>query len=374
MYLPEKSVISVSTDSKQREQGYLGKQIFELSNHLGNVLATITDKKLQVSTNTTSTAYFEADVQSVQDYYAFGMQMPGRKLSGGYRYGFNGKEMDNDISGTGNKLDFGARIYDSRLGRWLSVDPKAKDFPSEAPYIFGGNSPIVMIDPDGKFKIPVHKSITEYALGKLSGRLSRAAKLDIYYGNTVLADIFGANTDWHFDGRNNFDQIQAVWKGLNEGIKDLSKDFGWGNRHFGGQDAVKLGAMLHTVQDFYAHSNYIELYIQYYQDTHDGDLPVLSNIPLYEDALNDASFTEGYLKPNLKTGEFDLADYARGKDKEKTKKRGETHHDEIAKDNKKMGKVIKSKDGKKSINTHDAAVDAAKRKSEKVVKEVVKEE
>ncbi len=53
---------------------------------------------------------------------------------------------------------------------------------------------------------------------------------------------------------------------------------------------------------------------------------------------------------------------------------GETHHYDIAKDNKKMGKIIKSKDGKTSINTHDAAVDVAKRKSEKVVKEVVKEQ
>jgi len=301
--------------------------------------------------------------------------MPGRRYinGSGYRYGFNGKENDNEISGTGNKLDFGARIYDSRLGRWLSVDPKAREFSSESPYIFGGNSSIVMIDPDGKFKIPVHKSITEYALGKLSGRLSVAAMGDIIFGNTVVSDIFGANTDWHFDGRKNFDQIQAVWKGLNNGLKDLSDDFGWGNRHFGGPDAVKLGVMLHTIQDFYAHSNYVELYIQYYQDTHGGDLPALSNIPIYEDALNDASFTDGYLKPKLKTGEFDLVDYIKGDDKKKTNKRGETHHDEIAKDNKKMGKDITSKDGTKSINTHDAAVDVAKRKSEKVVKEVIKE-
>ena len=76
MYQPEKVVTSVSTDSKQREVGYWGKQIFELSNHLGNVLATITDKKLQVSTNNSSTSYFEAEVQSVQDYYAFGIEMP----------------------------------------------------------------------------------------------------------------------------------------------------------------------------------------------------------------------------------------------------------------------------------------------------------
>jgi len=75
-FLQEKIVASVSTDSKQREVGYLGKQIFELSNHLGNVLATITDKKLQVSTNTTSTAYFEADVQTVQDYYDSACKCP----------------------------------------------------------------------------------------------------------------------------------------------------------------------------------------------------------------------------------------------------------------------------------------------------------
>jgi len=93
MYQPEKVVTSVSTDSKQREVGYWGKQIFELSNHLGNVLATITDKKLQVSTNNSSTSYFEAEVQTVQDYYAFGMQMPGRKSSGGIGMGLMARRM-----------------------------------------------------------------------------------------------------------------------------------------------------------------------------------------------------------------------------------------------------------------------------------------
>ena len=107
----------------------MGKQIFELSNHLGNILATITDKKLQVSTNTTSTDYFEADVQTVQDYYAFGMQMPGRKLSGGYRYGFNGKENDNEVKGEGNQQDYGFRFYDPRVGRFLSLDPLQKNYP-----------------------------------------------------------------------------------------------------------------------------------------------------------------------------------------------------------------------------------------------------
>jgi RHS repeat-associated protein len=150
MYLPEKLLTSVSTDSKQREVGYLGKQVFELSNHLGNILATITDKKLQVSLNTTSTSYFEADVQTVQDYYAFGMQMPGRKLSGGYRYGFNGQENDNEIKGEGNQQDYGMRIYDGRIGKFLSVDPLAAKNVSWTPYVFCGNNPIIFVDPDGR--------------------------------------------------------------------------------------------------------------------------------------------------------------------------------------------------------------------------------
>jgi len=156
----------------------LGKQIFELSNHLGNVLATITDKKLQVSTNTTSTAYFEADLQTVQDYYAFGMQMPGRKLSGGYRYGFNGKENDNEVKGEGNQQDYGMRIYDGRIGKFLSVDPLIKSYPELTPYQFASNSPISGIDLDGlewelstvkhnlelKFQLYNHMMVSRYQL------------------------------------------------------------------------------------------------------------------------------------------------------------------------------------------------------------------
>jgi len=40
------------------------------------------------------------------------MVMPGRKYSGspGYRYGFNGKENDNEVKGEGNQQDYGLRI------------------------------------------------------------------------------------------------------------------------------------------------------------------------------------------------------------------------------------------------------------------------
>lgn len=72
-----------------------------------------------------------------------------KRGSGVYRYGFNGKEKDNEVKGTGNRQDYGARIYDDRLGRFLSVDPIAKDYPELTPYQFASNRPIDGIDLDG---------------------------------------------------------------------------------------------------------------------------------------------------------------------------------------------------------------------------------
>ncbi|MBO9204509.1 MULTISPECIES: RHS repeat domain-containing protein [Niastella] len=127
-----------------------GNKLFELSNHLGNVLVTLNDKKLGVSTNNTTIDYFNPQIVSAQDYYPFGMLQPGRSFNaGGYRYGFNGKENDNEVKGEGEQQDYGMRVYDTRLGRFLSVDPLSEKYPFYTPYQFAGNSPILSIDIDG---------------------------------------------------------------------------------------------------------------------------------------------------------------------------------------------------------------------------------
>jgi RHS repeat-associated protein len=74
-----------------------------------------------------------------------------RPNENGYRYRFNGKENDKETYGDGNALDFGARIYDSRLGRWLSVDPLGHNYQELAPYQFVDNNPLIFIDPDGRW-------------------------------------------------------------------------------------------------------------------------------------------------------------------------------------------------------------------------------
>ena len=62
---------------------------------------------------------------------------------------FNGKENDNEVKGSGNQQDYGMRIYDPRLGKFLSVDPLTKQYPELSTYQFAGNTPIQAIDLDG---------------------------------------------------------------------------------------------------------------------------------------------------------------------------------------------------------------------------------
>jgi RHS repeat-associated protein len=67
-----------------------------------------------------------------------------------HRFTFNGMEKDDEVKGLGNSLDFGARIYDSRLGRWLSVDPLQAKFTPLSPYNYVANSPLQFIDINGE--------------------------------------------------------------------------------------------------------------------------------------------------------------------------------------------------------------------------------
>ncbi|MDD2345629.1 MAG: hypothetical protein PHI36_05500 [Bacteroidales bacterium] len=91
------------------------------------------------------------DFGTKSDFYPFGSPMDERTFgSERYRFGFGGKENDNEIQDSGNSYDFGARIYDSRLGRWLACDPLMAKYPSLSPYAFCANNPILFVDYDGR--------------------------------------------------------------------------------------------------------------------------------------------------------------------------------------------------------------------------------
>lgn len=64
-------------------------------------------------------------------------------------YKFNGKE--NQTVSSMLMLDYGARMFDSRFGRWLMVDPLADNYYPISPYAYCANNPVRLFDPNGMF-------------------------------------------------------------------------------------------------------------------------------------------------------------------------------------------------------------------------------
>ncbi|MEQ9263103.1 MAG: RHS repeat-associated core domain-containing protein [Owenweeksia sp.] len=116
--------------------------------------------------------------------------MPGRTFNGGdYRYGFQGQEQDNEIKGTGNSINYKYRIYDPRIGRFLSIDPLTKDYPHNSPYAFSENRVIDAVELEGLEKIEAYVKMriswTETQIQTVDGvevekKVQMSADLNLY--------------------------------------------------------------------------------------------------------------------------------------------------------------------------------------------------
>lgn len=116
--------------------------VYELTDHLGNVRATV---------NRAKTAFGQATVVSYTDYYATGLPMPGRQLiaANKYRFGYQGQYAErSDETGWS---DFELRSYDARIARWLCPDPEEQYW---SPYMAMGNDWVNMVDPNGAEVVP----------------------------------------------------------------------------------------------------------------------------------------------------------------------------------------------------------------------------
>jgi RHS repeat-associated protein len=106
-----------------------GARNYELTDHLGNVRAVVDEFK---------------EVKSAYEYYAFGMSLAKMEVEA-YRYRFNGKEDDGE---TGWQ-DYGKRTYNTKVVKFLSIDPYTKKYPELSPFQFASNRPIDGKDLDG---------------------------------------------------------------------------------------------------------------------------------------------------------------------------------------------------------------------------------
>ncbi len=97
----------------------------------GNVMAVISDAPSDGAQPT---------VESLTDYYPFGMAMPGRSYNvSDYRFGYTGHEKEGDLAEGVYTTQY--RLLDMRIGRWMSVDPLFGKYPDMGAYGYcGGKS------------------------------------------------------------------------------------------------------------------------------------------------------------------------------------------------------------------------------------------
>ena len=97
-------------------------------------------------------------LEEQKNYYAFGLENPAlstRAIKFNYnenKLKFNGKELQSkefiDSSGL-DWEDFGARMYDPQIGRWMVPDILSQKYKNWSPYNYTYDNPVRFIDPDG---------------------------------------------------------------------------------------------------------------------------------------------------------------------------------------------------------------------------------
>ncbi len=123
----------------------------------------------------------------------------------GYRYGFNGKEIDKGdegMGGGGSTYDYGFRIYNPSLGKFLSVDPLAADFAWLSTYSYAANTPIWAIDLDGL------EPVTIQQIDNFKKDIEQAKSINF----TIFVDQPGVGGD-----RDNNEGVPFVGSGIDVG-------------------------------------------------------------------------------------------------------------------------------------------------------------
>ncbi len=220
-----------------------GDKRYEHSNHLGDVMSTVTDRKIY----NTGTQDYSAEVMSASTYYPFGMTMWSAGVPS--KFGVNGMERIDELNP--DDYDFGARIYNGKIGRWMSCDAMTSRSPGITSYRFGKNNPILFFDPDGNYETDGHYW-TIYLMGITMGldpstaeKLANSAESwdTKIHGNYAVQNFTWANPVY-----------QQTIHGLtgNDAIRQRLDAF---NQFIAADNIDDLGQALHLLGDSYAHTD-----------------------------------------------------------------------------------------------------------------------
>jgi RHS repeat-associated protein len=199
-----------------------------------------------------------------------------------YRFHFNGKETDNEVYGEGNALDFGARTYDSRLGRWLSVDPLAAKYSDLSPYNFAGNCPILFIDIDGQKFVNPYRD--KERVGKLEQNVATAQSV---YNNLLNNE----------NGNVTREELKSAKNALNSALAELEQN---------NVDAQKVDDFINTLKV----SNESEYkYFETLRDGNGNEISIVVNVKNEQGPAKGKGYADGEtpINPVITNGVYGVA-------------------------------------------------------------------
>jgi RHS repeat-associated protein len=183
---------------------------YVLRDHLGNTRVTFQDGESKglpyldwntwemVDPNVGNVGYNDgivtaADIKQINHFYPFGLNMEGNwnGAAGNNKYQYNEKEWNDDFGLGWN--DYGARFYNSAIGRWNNLDPLSELTEQCSPYSYVRNNPMNRIDPDGRWDIIVHaysdRAVYGYGIAVVKDRRGN----EIFRFNVRLEGVGGRN-------------------------------------------------------------------------------------------------------------------------------------------------------------------------------------
>ena len=129
--------------------------VYQYKDHLGNVRLTYAD------TDNSGDIDESTEIIEESNYYPFGLKHKGYNNvvssngnSVAQKFKYNGFEFNDELGL--NLYDYGWRLYDPSIGRWNGVDPYSEIYDDLSPYNYALNSPLNVLDPDGRLVVYVN--------------------------------------------------------------------------------------------------------------------------------------------------------------------------------------------------------------------------
>ena len=134
------------------------------------------------------------------------------------RYLFQGQEMDNEVKGEGNSVNYSFRMHDPRFGRFFAIDPLVSKYPHNSPYAFSENRLIDGIELEG---LEVHLQNQSNS----DGSTNQSGDYDFSQGSNQTPNVTQSSPFYVFSSNGSFENLNKAGYQPSDFVGPLSEQF-----------------------------------------------------------------------------------------------------------------------------------------------------